>query len=188
MDNQHTDILDTELVHLIKSGNKRLQNELYDRYNGKIYFKCLAITKSKELAKDLTHDIFIKIFLNLHTFSGKSAFSFWVYAITYNTCMEHLRKKKSSLFKNIEEELEVADLSSADTTEKLLLELQLDQLKQLLEQMKPHHRLLLLMRYQDGMSIKDISSTLKMSESAVKMRLKRSRERLAEQFKLLSDD
>lgn len=189
LDKKHTAITDAELVQQILQGDKALQSELYDRYNGKIYYKCLSITKNKEVAKDITHDIFIKIFTKLHTFAGKADFSFWIYAITYNTCMKHLRKEKNNLFTEIEDEIEeeVQDLSVIDASEKILLELQLNQLKELMGQMKPHHRLMLLMRYQDGMSIKDISSTLKMSESAVKMRLKRSRERLAEQFKVLSD-
>ena len=61
---------------------------------------------------------------------------------------------------------------------KILEELQLSQLERLFQQLKEAEKIVLLMRYQDGLSIKNIASILKIGESAVKMRLKRGRDRL----------
>ena len=71
---------------------------------------------------------------------------------------------------------------------KLLKDLQLNQLEKLFKELKADEKMVLLMRYQDGMSVKQISTSLSIGESAVKMRLKRSRDRLAELLKQAEDE
>lgn len=66
---------------------------------------------------------------------------------------------------------------------KELLEIQLSQLEVFIEALPPEERLILLIRYQEGLSIKQISKNLNISESAVKMRLKRGRDKLAESLR-----
>lgn len=182
-------VSDNELVAQIVVGKKHLLNELYNRYSGKVYYKCLSITKNVEVAKDLSHDIFIKVFTNLEKFKGKADFSFWIYSITYNTTIGYL--KKSNKFKPIElSEVneDSIDEGEEDVTRKILLDVQLKHLEGLLKQLNSADRLIMLMRYQDSMSIKQISAVLNIGESAVKMRLKRTRERLAESFKSIKDE
>ncbi len=86
---------DTEIVErVVHYGEQHLLEHLYDRYATKIFHKCLSLTKEREVAKDLSHDIIIKIFTSLAKFQGKSAFSLWVHSITYNHCMDYLRLQK----------------------------------------------------------------------------------------------
>lgn len=181
-------LTDRQLVAEIVGGNAQLLNVLYERYSSKVYYKCLSITKNKDSAKDLSHDILIKVFTNLHKYKGTADFSFWIYAITYNTCMTALRKAKRTLVEELVETADAIDLSEIDINEKILLELRLNHLKVLLKQLNADDRLLLLMRYQDGMSVKQIGEVLQLQESAVKMRLKRSRDRLATLFKALRNE
>lgn len=61
---------------------------LYNRYVKKVYAKCISILKEESLARDATQEIFLKIFLNLIRFEEKARFSTWVYAITYNYCID----------------------------------------------------------------------------------------------------
>ena len=131
----------------------------------------------------------LKIFLNLNKFRGKSAFSLWVHSITYNYCMDHLKKQKRLQFEVYG--TEAYDHLSTDEIElenKILADLKLSQLEVLFEELKAEDKIILLMRYQDGMSVKQIAQSLAISESAVKMRLKRSRDRLAELLKESLDE
>ena len=180
---------DPDLVRLIltasnKEEQRGYQKVLYERYAAGIYYKCLSILKNKETAKDLAHDIIIKIFLNLSKYSGKGAFASWVYTIAYNHCISHIQKTKKLKFEGSGEELEIA-ADEEELANKLLKEIQLDKLERLLEQLKEEDKIILLMRYQDAMSIKQIALALSIGESAVKMRLKRSRDYLA---RLMKDD
>jgi RNA polymerase sigma-70 factor (ECF subfamily) len=173
---------DAALVAGIKAGNRQLLTELYNRYANRIYFKCLGMVKDKDQARDMAHDIFIKVSTNLHKYEGTADLSFWVYAITYNHCISHLRKAKRLRFDAIDEKLNPADEGEHELTEKIVRDLKLTQLKRLIKKLKPEEEMILLMRYQDGMNIKQISGILQIGESAVKMRLKRVRNHLAELF------
>lgn len=70
-------------------------NELFRRYNQKIYLWCFNYTHDEEEAVDLTQDIFIKVFKNIGSFSGLSKFSTWVYQVTRNHCLGELAKKRT---------------------------------------------------------------------------------------------
>jgi RNA polymerase sigma factor (sigma-70 family) len=149
---------------------------LYERYAGKIYSKCISMLKDEALAQDATQEIFTKIFLNLAKFSGKSRFSTWIYSITYNYCIDYIRrtKKKKDVFTDdIEKAPDIVD----DVPDEELLEMEVSQLKKVLEELPTDDTAILLMKYQDGMSIKEISDAIDKTESAVKMRIKRAKEK-----------
>lgn len=175
---------DDEVIRMIlEEGKKELLEVLYERYAGKVFYKCLHIVKNEETAKDLAHDIMVKIFVNLVKFKGNSKFSLWVHSIAYNYCMDYLRKKKRIHFQDYSAAAyEQISTDEIELENKILAELKLSQLESLLEQLKPEEKLILFMRYQDGMSVKQIAQTLNLGESAVKMRLKRSRDHLATLF------
>ncbi|NJN34915.1 MAG: RNA polymerase sigma factor [Saprospiraceae bacterium] len=181
MKNTSDKMSDEEIVERILKGEQQLLEQLYDRYSGKIFHKCLSIIKDREAAKDCTHDITIKIFMNLANFKGRSAFSLWVHSITYNYCMDYLTKQKRMDYSDYSD-YEYENVANDDEAleSKLLQDLKLTQLEAVFEKLNPDEKIILMMRYQDGMSVKDIADTLSIGESAVKMRLKRSRDRLAE--------
>lgn len=169
---------DEELVTAILGGARDLLNNLYNRYSDRVYHKCLAMVKEQALAQDATHDVFVKVFTNLQKFEGKSDFSFWVYAITYNHCISYLRKAKRVRFSTIDEVNEPVDHAEEALSERLVKEMRISQLERLLHKLDHEEEILLIMKYQDGMSIKQIATILQIGESAVKMRLKRTRGRL----------
>ncbi|TXF88619.1 sigma-70 family RNA polymerase sigma factor [Neolewinella aurantiaca] len=171
---------DNELVAAIQAGKQHLLSELYKRYEKKVYYRCLGVVKDKSLAQDLAHDVFIKVFANLNKFKGTADFSFWIHAITYNHCVSYLRKAKRLRFDPIEPGVDQVDDGDEALTEKIVHDLQITQLDHLLSSLPREEELLLLMRYQDKMQIREIATILSIGESAVKMRLSRSRNRLAE--------
>lgn len=185
----YTKLPDLDIIQKIqKDGERELLEILYDRYATKVYYKCLGILTDKDTAKDLAHDVMVKVFLNINKFRGASLFSSWVYSITYNQCMDHLRKKKRIPYSSLDtEEFQYLSTEEIELENKILQDLKLTQLEVLLEQLKPDDKMILLMRYQDGFSTKQIAQVLKISESAVKMRLKRSRDKLAHQLNEMQD-
>ncbi len=179
--NSDAHLTDEQVVAQILEGETALLDVLYERYSGKIFHKCLSLIKDREAAKDCTHDIIVKVFMNLANFKGRSAFSLWVHSISYNYCMDYLQKRKRTDFSdNIEYELDVLSNDDNELEDKLLHDLQLVQLETVFEKLNTDEKMILMMRYQDNMSVKDISDSLQIGESAVKMRLKRSRDHLGE--------
>ena len=172
---------DKDLVALIiESGNTSLFGELYDRYANKIYRKCISMVKNTEDAQDLAHEVLVKAFLNISKFAGNSSFSTWVYAITYNQCIDFIRSKQRLKISDTDNERlpDLTDESGEELSDKELFEIEINLLMQLLQQLNADDRAILLMKYQDDMSIEDIQTILSLNSSAVKMRLKRARDRL----------
>lgn len=163
------------------SGSTILFGELYDRYANKVFRKCISMVKHTEDAQDLAHDILVKAFLHIANFAGNSSFSTWIYAITYNQCIDFLRNKQKLKITTTENEYlpELSDESdTGDVSGKELFEIEFALLKQLMHELSEDDRAILLMKYQDDMSIEDIQQVLSLNSSAVKMRLKRARDRL----------
>ncbi len=185
---------DSELVVGIlanenRSKQRSLQIELYNRYVDKVYSKCLSLVKEKETAKDLTHDIWVKIFLKLESFRNESQLGSWIYSIAYNHCITFLKQRKRINIDDFKNE-RVEQIPNDDTglENKVLKELQFTQLEAVFGQLNEGEKLILLMRYQDGFSVKEIAKTLNLKEGAVKMRLKRSRDHLAELLESLQQN
>lgn len=166
---------DAEVIHsYLSSQATRCFDLLYSRYATKIYSKCISLLKDEALAQDATQEIFTKIFLNLSKFGEKAQFSTWIYSITYNYCIDFLRRKKkqTDLFSD---DIEKAPDREDEVEDKALLEMEISQLKVVLENIPIGDKAILLMKYQDDMSIKDIAEALDKTESAVKMKLKRAK-------------
>ena len=174
-------LTDEEIVQrVLQDGEQQLLEVLYDRYASKIFHKCVSIIKDREAAKDCTHDIMVKVFMNLINYKGRSAFSLWVHSISYNYCMDYLQKQKRLQYNDYEEsEYEHMATDDIELENKIMRDLQLTQLETVFEQLNPEEKIVLMMRYQDGMSVKEVAEALNVGESAVKMRLKRSRDHLA---------
>lgn len=171
---------DKELIDIILREKKTgMFSVLYDRYADKVFRKCISMVKNPEDARDLAHDILVKAFLNVASFAGNSSFSTWVYAITYNRCIDFLRNKQKQKQDLVEDITKIHDQEEDDEiTEKQVLEMEIDRLKTLIFQLSEEDRAILLMKYQDEMQISDIETVLQITTSAVKMRLKRARDRL----------
>ena len=118
-----------------------------------------------------------KLFLNLARFNEKSKFSTWLYSITYNFCIDYIRRKKKEKAIFSDEMERAPDMVDDNIPDKELLELNLAQLEQVLQSLNPGDRAILLMKYQDGEQIKNIAEQFGKSESAIKMQIKRAKER-----------
>jgi len=134
------------------------------------------MVKNRSIAEELTEDIFSKVFEKLPSFKQKSSFSSWLYTITYNHCIDYLRQKKKLHYPNWNLENEIPEI--IDETEETVENINYENLLIILEKIHPEEKALLLMKYQDNLSMKQISSALRISEDAAKMRLKRARTRV----------
>lgn len=178
---------DLELIAaVLQTGDNEYFGELYDRYSDKVYGKCILMVKDLNLAQDLTQDILVKAFTKLNTFKGNSSFSTWLYQVTYTHCIDYIRKNKR-IFKEELQEDKIEDVSEDDydaegVHEKVLLEMKIQYVQEILNEMKAEERSLILMKYQDNMSIAELAEMMNASESAIKMKLKRTRDKIRKRY------
>lgn len=173
-------LTDEALVEaIVKTNNTALFEVLYDRYATMVYNKCCGFANGEDEAKDLTQDIFLRVFVKLASFKGKSKFSTWLYAFTYNHCVNYVTRNTA---KKIEKQSINSDYienigEDVDSTQEFE-NMRAEQLKKVMELISPNEKMILLLKYQDNLSIKELSEALEIGESAVKMRLKRAKEKL----------
>ncbi|WPP50915.1 RNA polymerase sigma factor [Catalinimonas niigatensis] len=174
------DKLDDEglALRLKETGDQRYFAELMRRHERKILKKCKSYVKQDEASEDLMQEVMIKLFLRIKDFRSEAKFSTWLFTIIHSTCIDYLRKHKKNVHSIITEKLsdEVAEI--VDTEEEVTEAMSEKILEELLNHMTPEEKMLLLLKYKEKHQIKDIQLTLNLSESAVKMRLKRAKEKI----------
>lgn len=172
-------LTDEELVDkIVKNKNSALFGVLYDRHCNTVYNKCYSFATNSVEAQDLTQDVFLRLFINLGSFKGKSKFSTWLYALTYNYCVNYVTRNSSKKIEKNSFPLDNIDLQLVVTNKNSLFELNAGKLQKALELVAPEDKMILLLKYQHELSIKELSEVLLIGKSAVKMRLKRARARI----------
>ena len=168
---------DEEIISKIKlEGRPDLFQIIYTKYFARVNDKCYGLLQNKELARETAQDVFTKVYENLDSFKGKASFSSWLYSITYNHCIDYLRNKKKMHYPEWNSENEIPEI--IDDSEEFSSEISYDRLMEILSFLHPEEKALLLMKYNDNISIKNIAEALRVSESAAKMRIKRAKARL----------
>lgn len=182
-----TDFSDEELVQkVVVSGDTSAFGVLYDRYALLVYAKCKSFTSRTDEVDDLVQDIFVGVFVKLKMFRGESKFSTWLYSFTYNHCVNHFNrtvKKKRNEVSIDETEVEFDETDAVSDSE--IFSLAADKLQEALKIIEPDNKVVLLMKYQDDLSIKEMIEVLGIGESAVKMRLHRAKKRIVEIYNAL---
>ncbi len=169
------------LTLIIQNKDNNLFEILKDRYYDKINDKCMGMLRNKSLAREFTNEIFLKAFDNCSKLRNLSSFSSWLYSITYNYCIDYMRMKKNLHYPDWDQLNEIPEI--IDEADEEIIDYNYDHLIQILDHIHPEEKALLLMKYQDDLSIKDISHALRISESATKMRLKRAKSRVLYKYK-----
>lgn len=173
-----SDYTDSELItQYLRTQDSVYFTVLYRRYASKVFAKCISMLSDEGLAKDATQDVFIKVLLNLSKFTEQSSFSTWVYSITYNYCIDLIRKKKKVPLIFTEDmgkvSRETDDID--DIPDSVLLEMEQNRLEKVFEQLPPGDKAILLMKYIDNLPVREIGAVLNKTESAIKMQILRAK-------------
>jgi len=183
----YKDLTDLELVERItKDNNTMLFGVLYDRYVKMVYNKCYGFARSEDEAEDLTQDVFLLLFVKLKSFQGRSKFSSWLYSFTYNFCVNYVNRNKERKMSDKSSPIEKSEHKvTEDISDDSLFDMRSEKLKRALDLIDPDDKKILLLKYQDDVSIKELQNLLEVGESAVKMRLKRAKSRILETYNTL---
>lgn len=165
----HT-VQENDLIAGCIDGDRRMQEELYNRFSPKMYAVCLRYASNADEAQDILQDGFIKVFRKLDSFRGEGSFEGWVRRIFVNTAIEYFRKKKylQPVTEKEENTIEGKYISALDElAEKDILEL--------ITQLSPGYRTVFNMYVVEGYSHKEIGDMLGISEGTSKSQLSRAK-------------
>lgn len=167
-----------ELVRLAREGSQEAFEELVKKYQSKVFSMALSFTRNREAADDLAQEVFLKAYLALPRFQGKSEFGTWLYRISVNHIKDFLRKKGRAKEVSLEDVGEIS-LSDRDQADKAALEAEAearrDLVRRSVERLPDKYRVILTLRDIQGLPYDEISRVLRLSPGTVDSRLHRAR-------------
>jgi len=186
-DNPYSHLTDEELVtKIVAKNDTMLFGVLYDRYSRMVYNKCYGFARSQDEAEDLTQDVFLMLFVKLASFKGRSKFSTWLYSFTYNFCVNYVNRNKQRKMSDKSIPMDDAEYKlTEDVPDESIYEMKAHKLEKAMNMVSAEDKSILLLKYQDGASIKELCDLFEIGESAVKMRLKRAKAKLLEIYNTL---
>ena len=169
--------------------------EIYDAYSDRVLNLAYRITANEETARDLTQEIFLKVYENLGDFKQRSQVFTWIYRIAINHITSYLRKEKrrrwvffmdqkfSDVFREGEEELDSIVPAAEPPADKKLEEDERARLVwSMIRSLHPKYRVPLVLFFYEGMSQKEISEALGLSVAAVETRIHRAKKQLVKKL------
>ncbi|MGD1945661.1 MAG: RNA polymerase sigma factor [Croceivirga sp.] len=165
-------------IAAILSGDTQEFSRLVDSYKNVVFTVALRMMKNREEAEEVAQDTFIKVYKSLLQFKGDSKLSTWIYRITYNTCLDRLKKNKKDLNKLAIEDIQGYDIKSVDDAlEGMVKSERAILVRKCIEKLPPKDAALMTLFYLEEKSLAELGEILTMSENSVKVGLFRARGR-----------
>jgi RNA polymerase sigma-70 factor (ECF subfamily) len=154
-----------------------------DRYKDLVFTLALRMLKNREEAEEVSQDTFIKVYNSLIKFKGNSKFSTWIYKVTYNTCLDRLKKNKRqqntiAIDKFTEHHIKTLD----NALEAMERDERKGAIKNCLELLPSEDSFLLTLYYFEEQSLDDIAKITGLTANNIKVKLFRSRKKLGTIF------
>lgn len=164
-------LTESDLIKGSVEGDRRIQEELYNRFSPKMYSVCLRYANNADDAQDLLQEGFIKVFRNLHRFRAEGSFEGWMRRVFVNTSIEHFRRKSAKLSTVSDKEestIEDSDITALDSlAEKDIMNL--------IQELSPGYKTVFNLYVIEGYSHKEIGDLLGISEGTSKSQLARAK-------------
>ena len=167
-----------------QQGSDEAFTNLVETYQKPIYNLCYRMVGEPEEAEDAAQETFLRAYQNLHRYDPSRSFGTWILSIAAHYCIDRLRKRKFLMFSmDAENEdgssFELPDLDSPNPEAESVTKEERDRLHLMLKDLDATDRAAVIMRYWYDFSEVEIAKSLKLTVSAVKSRLHRSRRALA---------
>ena len=177
-----------QLVQQAKDGKQIAFTKLYEKYNRSIWFTIMNIVRNTDVADDLLSVTFTKAFSKLDSYVNNISFEMWLKTIAINSSIDYIRhtkKEKANYWIDDDaNSLQLSSQASYSPEEDYIFSEKSDALDNALSRLRWKYRNIIELRSIQNLSYKQISEHLGLTESQVKSRLNKAREKLKE---LLTD-
>jgi RNA polymerase sigma-70 factor (ECF subfamily) len=168
-----------KLVRDFQDGDDLAFVTLYNRYKRLIYIFCLKMLFNADAAKDCVQEVFLRAYERREQLNEPQRFSSWLYSIARNQCLSIFRRSKHDATQEID--FDLISGPSGETPDALMERQEsVDLLNKSLAQLNLEYREVLVLREFQNLSYREIAEVLGDSESAVKSRIFKARQRLFE--------
>lgn len=178
-------LLIKQKIKQVKKGDQAAYEDVVLFFQDRIYHHCMRMLGNAHEAEDVAQEAFIRAYINIHSFDSNRKFSTWLYRIATNLTIDRLRKRKPDYYLDAEVkgtdgltmygQIPTDTELPEDAVEKLELK---NYVHEEIAGLTPIYRSIILLRYLEDFSLKEISDILDIPLGTVKTRLHRGREAL----------
>jgi RNA polymerase sigma-70 factor (ECF subfamily) len=149
-----------------RRGDKEAYGDLYERYLDAIFRYIFYRVGHHHDAEDLTEQVFLKAWESIDRYREEVPFKAWVYRIAHNMVIDHYRGRKDVI--ELGENSDIPE-KKAGMEEKLLLEERSTTLAKAISRLSAQHQHVLVLRFINGFSVREVAQILDRSEGAVRV-------------------
>ncbi len=155
--------INKDIIIGLKSRDRKYQEIFYKEYKDKIYSFIYRMVGNETISLDLTADVFLRVFEKIDKYDEEKSFNTWVFTVAHNIVIDFFRKDSRKM--------EIETKEGLSLEEKVLLEISLMKLRK-------EEKEVLMLKYIEGFSVKEIGEIMNLNENTVKTLLKRGRDHL----------
>lgn len=168
---------EAELIRTAKEGDRDALIQLLREVETPLYRTAFYMLGNEQDALDATQDALIKIYKSFSSFEQKAKFLTWAQRIVTNVCIDKYRKRKDSISID-ENEFVLNDYGTNYVEEEFERTMMANELRQAIDKLPEHHRIVVIMRYIQDLSYKEIAEAVDLPLNTVKSYLFRARQQL----------
>ncbi|WP_188456742.1 RNA polymerase sigma factor SigW [Virgibacillus oceani] len=179
-----------EKIKQVKKGDQAAFEDVVAFYQNKIYQHCYRMLGNVHEAEDIAQEAFVRAYVNIHSYDDKRKFSTWLYRIATNLTIDRIRKRKPDYYLDAEiKGADGLDMYSQLETDSPLPEEEVESLElksyihHEISELPPKYRTIIILRYLEDFSLKEISDILDIPLGTVKTRIHRGREALRKKLR-----
>ena len=177
---------DALIVQRTLRGELQAYNALVSKYQRQVYNLAYRMLNSADDAGDIVQETFIRAYTALASFRQDASFLTWLYKITSNLCIDHMRSRRAKGALSLEVELEEGREPAADRStspeDTVIRGAVGDIVQKAVMNLPDKYRVVVVMRHLRGLSVEDIAEELNLPSGTVKTHLFRGREMLRERL------
>ena len=164
---------DREVIEGCQHGDPDAFRALFETHKDKVYSVALRYSGDAAVAMDIAQDTFLKLLSCIQDFRGESNFESWLYRIVANRCLDYQRRGRR-LMPFVENLLGMVCVSRENVLHEMLRTEVQNDVQQVVGTLSPDHRIVVILRYTEGLSYEQISEVLGCSRGTVASRLNRA--------------
>lgn len=166
MDNKDTLFNEQELLQRLNAGDKHAFTRIYEQYASKLYRYALKFVKSEEIAEDVVHDIFVKLWNNAATLTIETSLQAYLYKTTHHHLL-NLIKREAVQERYLGEMINTAAQFNRSTEESVDFKETMQKVQQAVDSLPPQRKLIFEMGRTGGMTHSQIARELNIAGSTV---------------------
>jgi RNA polymerase sigma-70 factor (ECF subfamily) len=165
--------LDQDVIEACQRGEADAFRTLFESHKDKVYSIALRYAGDSAAAMDITQDTFLKLMERIGQFRGESSFDSWLYRLVVNRCLDH-RRRERRLLPLVEQLFDSFRAPQTTALEELLRDEMQQEVQAVVAKLPPEQRMVVVLRYTEGLSYEEIADVLQCSRGTVASRLNRA--------------